>query len=296
MFKDSGKLASQSIALIDGGCGDDAPETIDVLRKTVTSQLALGIDPFVESRSFSLIGPDGIETVLDVDDRQFIPETEVMPWRMICWLKLKFPYGSTVGTGWFAGPKAVITAGHCVYYKDFGGWVESIEVIPARDRDEPPKFGRTVSEEFESNEEWIAHKNPEYDFGCVFLKEPLGEKTGSFSIGMFKDTNLVKHGVNIAGYPKRKSDMPNVRGDHLFHHKNKIRALSEERLFYDVDTTAGQSGAPVWVHSDVDSKPIVVGIHANGVDDSKSGAARIYNSSPRITQEKFDAINSWVAQ
>ena len=296
MFQVESGLSASSMAFMPGLKGLDTPKGLEVLHKSVASRLVLGRDPLIETRTLSIIGADGVETVLEVDDRQFISETEHAPWRMICWLELEFPKGKTVGTGWFAGPRTVITAGHCVHYRDFGGWAKKVKIVPARDRDESPKFGVAESEDFESNDEWLAYENPEYDFGCIFLKEPLGERTGSFSMGVFPDETLIKYGVNIAGYPKSKDGMPAVKGDHLFHHQNKIRGVSPMRLFYDVDTSAGQSGAPVWIHSDDQAKPIVIGIHANGLRSSEGGLARFYNSSPRIDQTKFDAINEWASR
>src|SRR4051812_15241614 len=56
-----------------------------------------------------------LETVIGQDDRTRILETHLPPWRMICALEMETTFGSFIGTGWFAGPKTLITAGHCVF-------------------------------------------------------------------------------------------------------------------------------------------------------------------------------------
>jgi glutamyl endopeptidase len=61
-----------------------------------------------------------------------ILDTELAPWRMICALRMRGQSGAgALGTGWFIGPRTVLTAGHCVYSTSFfDGWASSIEVIP----------------------------------------------------------------------------------------------------------------------------------------------------------------------
>ena len=57
-----------------------------------------------------------IEAIVDYDDRVRITQTTLVPWRRLCALRIHFPSGSQArGTGFLVGPRAVITAGHCVY-------------------------------------------------------------------------------------------------------------------------------------------------------------------------------------
>src|SRR5882672_823815 len=67
------------------------------------------------------------EIVIGDDDRRAVPEPTQSPWRHICALRIVSASGKEyVGTGWFAGPYTILTAGHCVYLHDDGGWAESI--------------------------------------------------------------------------------------------------------------------------------------------------------------------------
>jgi V8-like Glu-specific endopeptidase len=72
------------------------------------------------------------ETVIGRDERVRILDTDLAPWRMICALRMRGPSGAgAIGTGWFIGPKTVLTAGHCVFSTGFfGGWASIIEMIP----------------------------------------------------------------------------------------------------------------------------------------------------------------------
>jgi glutamyl endopeptidase len=67
----------------------------------------------------------GHETVIGEDERVDITDSDKYPWRMIAALRLipRPPFTSSfIGTGWFIGPKTLLTAGHCVHSQsDFGG-------------------------------------------------------------------------------------------------------------------------------------------------------------------------------
>lgn len=62
------------------------------------------------------------ETVCGRDDRVRISPATAVPWRWICQLIITMPNGAGFrGTGWFIGPRCVMTAGHCVYSQSNGG-------------------------------------------------------------------------------------------------------------------------------------------------------------------------------
>lgn len=106
-----------------------------------TTQGAGGAAPTEPSRSVLHLVAKGksgpirppFETVIDRDDRVRILDTELYPWRMICALHMRGPNGAgAIGTGWFIGPKTVVTAGHCVFSNYFfGGRASTNEILPA---------------------------------------------------------------------------------------------------------------------------------------------------------------------
>src|SRR5262245_48931349 len=104
-------------------------------------------------RSRSVIG---LESVLAQDDRVRILDTELPPWRMICALEMRGASGAgAIGTGWLAGPRTIITAGHCVHStRFFGGWAREISVSPGRNGATFP-FGTVTSTRFASLDAWV---------------------------------------------------------------------------------------------------------------------------------------------
>jgi glutamyl endopeptidase len=222
------------------------------------------------------------EVVIGTDDRVRI-NPQPYPWRSICSLLITAADGSSwVGTGWLAGPRTVITAGHCVYIHQRGGWVRQIEVIPGRDGSNRP-FGTQVSRAFRSVRGWTERRLRETDYGAIILPPDApfggGARNGSFGYEVVPEAQLRGLLVNIAGYPGDKTP----RGTQWFHSRDVLEA--DERTFvYDADTAPGQSGAPVWRLAD--GRRYVIGIHTNG---EQSG-----NSATRIVDAVYDNISAWV--
>ena len=232
------------------------------------------------------------ESVLgDVDRRKQILETELTPWRMICSLDITSQSGfDYVGTGWFAGPRTVITAGHCVYDPlELGGWARRIKVMPGRNGEAVTPFGSAVSSDFSTTDRWLEAQDADFDYAAIHLDQDLGAAVGSFGIGVLPDTDLQSRLVNVSGYPLRPGD-----GMSQYFHANRVKALTPRRLFYDVDTYGGQSGAPVWAYLDDSDEPVVVGIHAYGVGGVPVGLNVVANSGPRILPEVMEVIREWL--
>lgn len=230
-----------------------------------------------------------LETVLGVDDRVRVLETDLPPWRMVCALRMFAPGGAAIGTGWLAGPQTIVTAGHCVHHTGFfGGWASRIEISAGRNGDDFP-FDTVVSTRFSSLDRWVQAADPDFDIGCIHLDQPLGDKTGWFGFGSLPDTELESHLVNISGYPSDRG-----QGRDQYFHANRILAVGNRRIFYDVDTFGGQSGAPVWIQATDGAEPLVVAVHAYGTGGTPLDLGITANSAPRILPEVFDLITSWV--
>jgi len=233
-----------------------------------------------------------LESILgDVDRRKQILETELAPWRMICSLEIVSQNGlDYVGTGWFVGPRTVITAGHCVYDPvELGGWAQQITVIPGRNGDVDPPFPTAVSTRFSTTDRWQEAQEPDYDYAAIHLDTDLGARTGSFGVGVLPDEDLKDRLVNVSGYPVSPGS-----GRSQYFHANRVKALTPRRLFYDIDTMGGQSGSPVWAYLDGATDPVVVGIHAYGVGGTPANLNIQANSGPRILPEVLDVIRGWI--
>ena len=222
-----------------------------------------------------------MEVIIGTDDRQQVGNTNEYPWRCIASLRITANDGSAwIGTGWLVNRRLLLTAGHCVYMADHGGWVQQIEVIPGRQGDTFPS-GSCVATNFRSVHGWIDDGNRDYDYGAIILGEDCryGDTLGWFGYQVHSDDDLKSLTVNISGYP---GDKP--AGTQWFL-SGAIKSVSDRTFEYDIDTAGGQSGAPVWAAMN-DGSRYAVGVHTNGATDG--------NSATRITQEVFDNVTAWI--
>lgn len=224
------------------------------------------------------------ETVHGVDDRVRIEKTSNYPWRVHASLLITARDGSRwIGTAWFIGPRTLVTAGHCVFIKNSGvagrdGWVRRIRVMPGRNETELP-YGAVTSEEFHSVVGWTDKGNPQFDYGAIVIPTDLGNQVGTLGFGVLSNGELLDATGNLAGYP---GDKPS--GTQWYHY-NRIASVTPRKVFYDIDTAGGQSGAAVYR---IDSKGnrTAFGIHAYG------GAST--NSATRISTPVFQNLNNWL--
>lgn len=218
------------------------------------------------------------ERVIDDDDRLLVADVTASPYRCICMLEMTAASGRRYsGTGWLVGPRLVLTAGHCVFFHDESRWASHIDVAVGRSRH--GVLARAISSELLAPQQWLARGSDDHDYGGIILAQPLD--VGYLSCGALEDSELLRRVVEVTGYPADRD-----HGERQFTHAREIIDLERTRLHYDIDTYAGQSGAPVWlVRGDT---AVVVGIHTQS-DGS-------LNSALRIDAGVLATIRAWKAR
>lgn len=225
--------------------------------------------------------PDAIaETVHGADDRFQIINTSVYPWRAHASLRITAADNSLwIGTGWFVGPRLLVTAGHVVYIKNSGvpgrdGWVKKIVVMPGRNGGTVP-YGSSTSSSFWTVVGWANNGDANYDYGAIVLGDSLGRQTGWFGYGNWSSLDGV--GANISGYP---GDKP---AGTQWYAARTVDSVTTRKVFYDIDTAGGQSGSAVYRFWN--SGRYGIAIHAYG--------GTTVNSGTRINSAVFNNIKSW---
>ena len=221
-----------------------------------------------------------LEVIIGKDDRVRIQNTKVVPWKRICHLTIEAQNGSKfLGTGALIGPRTVVTAGHCVYLHDAGGWAKSITVTPGRNGGSSP-FGKAKAVQLHSVKGWKVGKNRQYDYGAITLGPGIKMSPPSaFGFAALSDSAIRGKKLNTAGYP---GDKPSGT---MWYNGRKAKSVQPRVLVYDIDTMGGQSGSPVWLKQN--GKRVQVGIHTNGM---ASG-----NSATRITLPVLKNLKKWRA-
>lgn len=217
------------------------------------------------------------EIVCGADGRRRITTTKTIPYRWNCELVITFPgLGQGTGTGWLVGPRCVITAGHCVHGGGAGQTFASrIEVIPGMNGSQRP-YGTFVSTKFYSVDGWINNGDPNFDYACIILDQPIGNQLGHFGFANFSTAKLRSMTMNTAGYPGDKAF-----GTQWFM-AGPMTNVSNTVLQYMTDTFGGQSGSSVWTYEA--GQRFAFGIHVRG------GCP---NEATRINSSVYSNIAKW---
>lgn len=263
-------------------------------RTSIDDLARLGVRP-VEITGFQLISGD--------DTREYVRQPRSYPWRCIGKLIVRWPNTLVTGaTGSLIGLSQVITAAHTVYRKSRGGWATAAMFIPAYDgsaANESQPYGTSEVSEFHATKGWVENDNVghdiekyEYDLAVLSLRQApnshaVGEATGYLSIGDYPTSDLVNRRINVAGYPTENLPAVSIAANHpgqvMFHGAGAVLESRLTTFSHVIDTTAGQSGSPVWV---VDGNfAVLVGIHSSGIESLEN------NQAVRINSERFDRIS-----
>jgi len=259
-----------------------------VANRPPTHQSALPPRPASEP---SLVGRErGIaESVFLPDNRLEIQSARAYPYSAICSLVSVFAgQRAFLGTGFLAGPRLVLTAGHNVYKHEFGPpFAKVVYVYPGLkgDRRQTP-FPWAAAERLLTVEAWTADANRDFDFGAIILPTPLGTDAGWLSVSQFTEGTLQSMTVTVSGYPQNEPGAT-VQGRGTTQWRDASRLIVESnRLLHTADTTEGQSGSPVFGYfPDKPDKYQAIGIHNWGYT--------AFNAATRINAAVFAQIFRW---
>jgi glutamyl endopeptidase len=223
-----------------------------------------------------------LETVHGEDKRIQVQETDRYPYRINASLLITARDGSQwIGTGWFISDRTLITAGHCVYIKNSGapnrdGWVKTIQVMPGRNGSTLP-FGSVSSSRFWTVTGWADSGDENYDYAAIIIPTDVGKTVGTIGFGNYADGELIGAVANVTGYP---GDQP---AGTLWYDTRAVASVTASKIYYDIDTAGGQSGACAYVIKE--GQRIAVAVHAYG--------GPVTNSGTRISTPVYDNLTLW---
>ncbi len=217
------------------------------------------------------------------DGRERVFETTAWPYCFYCHLNLGFSEGNYLGSGVLIGPHHILTCGHNVYDYENKQWVKGIEAFFALNDDQAP-FGKVHAVRIYAHLKWYKQGDSDFDIALIVINKSIGLKIGWCGLMYLPNEKTLKKAISITGYPGDKG------GKQMWTMKDTIKALSEERLFYDIDTMGGQSGSPIWLM--ILKNPYIVGIHTLGEGKERSG-----NSGIRLSLGKLKLIvDHWMTE
>jgi glutamyl endopeptidase len=227
------------------------------------------------------------------DRRLRVPSPKQAPWSFNGRLRVYFESRDEIhksiiclGSGVMIGPDLTLTCAHNLYlspliqskYPYLDPYAKIATFLPGIN-------GKQVFEESKVDKaiiapEWVKSNDPGQDLALLHLEKSLGLKVGYSAMDVIPlKEELV---VSITGYPGELQDQ-------MYTMNGPIKQIRSHKIFYDIDTTSGNSGSPISIiPNDIPANPICIGIHTTG-----AGALAL-NGGIYINQEKFNKIGGWV--
>jgi len=238
-------------------------EPSEAMRDIVGKALSGG-SPGTGGKAISLksAGAEGARTVFGEDDRVEITDTEDYPYRMIGLILMESKAGEKrMCSGTLIGPHTVLTAAHCIYDHDRGGWLQNFRFVPGSrgsNTDDAP-FGVYafdavyILDGYTANYEGTYNSVFLWDLGIITLQDPIGDDLGWMAYNHFEDLGAFE--TNITGYP---GDKP-FGTMWLSTCETEEENIAEVYFVNDCDAYPGSSGSAEYAIDD-DGNPVIVGV------------------------------------
>ncbi|MBE6845652.1 MAG: trypsin-like serine protease [Ruminococcus sp.] len=210
--------------------------------------------------------------VIGDDERETISDTTVSPYKGIGYLTCTKNEETERGTCAAFAKNAVITAAHVVWDKgDTDKTERIIEISFGRNGDNYP-YGTITDDPVKIiiPEEYKENSSTEYDYAIILYSEDV--TISSYRFGFSKNATESTN-VSVTGYPKNTStaESENASSNSFMQwtHSGKITKVNASTIQYKIDTTGGQSGAPVYTDENR-----IVAVHHGG-NSTRNSARRI---------------------
>ncbi len=235
----------------------------------------------------------GLEAVIGDDDRLTVKDVTVAPWRPLVCLQIDVGSKTGIGTGVLIAPRIVLTAAHNLYLIESGTFPKAISAHAGVVDGNGPAESRVVRVETCPGYTSITNPNDPkqylYDYGIAYLADDALHTWAQKTFDVPKqaplgDDELKRATLTVSGYPDEKGK-PIVLKFHAG--KPDPGRLAQLTLGYQMDSTAGQSGGPVFRYHPDTQAVFFAGVHVAG--DTTSNTARRYDAGMR------KQIETWLA-
>lgn len=253
------------------------------MKKTIAQTLSVASLLFITLTQASYAADTTTYDVIDNDTRVRVENTTARPYQAIAYLNVQWDRANAACTGTIIAPNKVLTAAHCVYNPNNGGFVKKTGITPAVNATYNP-YGEFVSTHVRVPQQYIENQKRAYDIAIVDVQSRSGASIGKVvkPLELESGDDFTGRNFEVAGYPSDKFHV--FKAPTMWTDSGVIDKQEGNMAYYTTDASGGQSGAPL-----LDQKTHkVFGVHTSYV----KGKNIETNRGTTLTNE----IYNWVKQ
>lgn len=230
------------------------------------------------------------QAIFGVDDREEVENTTRFPWWVIGFQAHAYASGDAFRcTAFLVGPYLALTAGHCIYNPDLGGFANEVVFAPAQYQPAGSSqvvqpFGMHNACLWVTNQPFVDTSDLPFDYAALFFRDAFT----SLGIGTFMPLvfDRMPATVNTAGYPATAQGRASFGMWYAF--EEQFVQVDARLLLHRAATTAGQSGSPMWEFFPDTGARRVVALNTFGSQN--------FNGGPRLVAQNLALIESWMSE
>lgn len=211
-----------------------------------------------------------ISTTQIIGDCNFIKienPSEYQNTRAVAFLTATFKYGDnneittrTYSTATMIGNSTALTAAHCIYNANYGGYADFVTISPARNGSSY-HYGTTKATKLSIPSLYKTKNIPANDIAVINLLDPIGRKSGYLSCKCVDENTLTYYYtiVDLIGYPKtgeKNLSGETTKSGEMWGMGGSITSVDGKTLQHLCDAVNGHSGSAL-----VYMQKYIVGVH-----------------------------------
>ena len=176
---------------------------------------------------------------LTTDDRTAVRSPTTHPYRTIGYVITTYPNGDNRrGSAYMMGYNAAMTAGHCIYNANRGGWATRVTFLPARTASSTP-YGPYTASRLRKSSSYPSDSSYS-DWGIIEFSSDLG--LGYMGMRRYSSV-ATETSINVTGYPAKVKGVDDQLD--MFTGSGEVLKTGNNQVYVDAYVSPGNSGGPI---------------------------------------------------